>query len=98
MARNDGPSVLHTTAKHIEDLPTFGNFMEEAVKRHRELAHRFVDELFDSEGVDGDHNLWRRLLSAMMEDHKRWRDRKKGEKFEPRMAIPLMDMRGDDED
>ncbi len=98
MSTKDTPAVLHTTAKRIEDLPTFAAFLEQADTRHRELAHKFVDTLFDSQGVDGDHNLWRRLLSAMMDDYQRWRDRKQGENFSPRMAIPLMDMRGNDDD
>lgn len=93
-----GPSVLHTSAKTIDQLPTFASFLEQADKKHREAAHQFVDVLFDSMGVDGDHNLWRRLLSAMMDDYQRWRNRDPKQKFLPRMAIPLDDMRGDDEE
>lgn len=96
MVKNDSPSVLHVTARRVEDLPSFGDFMDAAVREHRVRAHKFIDELFDSEGVDGDHNLWRRLLSAMMEDHQRWRARDKDEKFLPRMAIPLSEMRDDE--
>ena len=92
-----GPSVLHTKAKTIDQLPTFASFLEQADKKHREAAHQFVDILFDSMGVDGDHNLWRRLLSAMMDDYQRWRNRDPSKKFLPRMAIPLEDMRGDDD-
>jgi hypothetical protein len=72
-------------------------FVDAATAKHRENAHKFVDELFDSEGVDGDHRLWRRLLSAMMEDHQRWRERDKTMKFTPSMSIPLADMREDDD-
>lgn len=70
----------------------FARFFANELRKHRQAAHAFVDELFDNEGIDGSNNAWRRLLSAMMEDHRRWQTRDKSQKFLPAMNIPLGDM------
>lgn len=75
----------------------FVDIVAQQLTQHRADAHKFVDELFDKEGPDGENNQWRRLLSAMMEDFERWKRRDKSQVFKPlAMTIPLTDMTEDD--